>query len=133
MQTINADAKERGAERAALSEANGRVVLTTTRATDPRGQQVAVIQGLDGTEHAAVQAKVLERLPKKLPLAVLDHVIGRVQVHKAKVQGSLRVPVLVNAMLSSKGIGHGAEVWPVACLGGRAQLLLLCAAHLSLC
>ena len=60
MQAINEDAKECGTERAALPEANGRAVIRTARATDPHGQQAAVIQGLNGTEHVAMQAKPLE-------------------------------------------------------------------------
>jgi len=36
------------------------------------------------------------------------------------------MPVLVNTMLQSEGRMDGAKLWPVACLGGRPQLLLLC-------
>jgi len=34
--------------------------------------------------------------------------------------------VLVNSMLKGEGRMDGAKLWPVACLGGRPQLLLLC-------
>ena len=64
-----------------------------------------------------MQAKPLEGLPELLPL---DLVLGRFQVHKAKVQGSLGVSVLVNDVLNSKGIMHGAEVWPIACFCCKA-------------
>ena len=34
--------------------------------------------------------------------------------------------VLVNSMLKGEGRMDSAKLWPVACLGGRPQLLLLC-------
>ncbi len=36
------------------------------------------------------------------------------------------MPVLVSSVLKGKGRMDGAKLWPVACLGGRPQLLLLC-------
>jgi len=36
------------------------------------------------------------------------------------------MPMLVNSMLKGESRMDGAKLWPVACLGGRPQLLLLC-------
>ncbi len=36
------------------------------------------------------------------------------------------MPVFVNDMLKGEGKMDGAKLWPIACLGGRPQLLLLC-------
>ncbi len=33
--------------------------------------------------------------------------------------------VFINDMLKGKGRMDGAKLWPIACLGGRSQLLLL--------
>ena len=36
------------------------------------------------------------------------------------------MPVFVNNILKGEGRMDGAKLWPVAYLGGRSQLLLLC-------
>ena len=48
------------------------------------------------------------------------------RVHKAEIQWRLEASVLVNDVLQHRCLMDGAVLWPVACLSGRSEALLLC-------
>ena len=65
VQTINEYAEEGGTEWAALSEADGWALAWATPTTDPRRQQRAIIQGLDSTQHVAMQPQALQQAQRR--------------------------------------------------------------------
>ena len=92
--------------------------------SDPHGEQAPIIQGLYGTQHGALYPQLTKEIPQQLPLYP---VICRFEVHKADIQWRLEASVFVNDVLQHKCLMDGAVPWPVACLSGRSEAVLLCA------
>ena len=68
-------------------------------------------------------------MPDQVPL---DLVICSLEVHKAEVQGLVRMLLLVHNVLESKCLMDSAKLWPEACLSWGAQAALLSVAHQAL-
>ncbi|DBA79816.1 TPA: hypothetical protein ACH3X1_008476 [Trebouxia sp. C0004] len=121
MQPINEDAKQGGTEWAALPEPNGWTLAVATMTIDPHRQQRAIIQGLRPTCGHAPPSAVAS--PKEAATGPYHRLIRGPQNTGTKVFEHV---CACHSMLKGEGRMDGAKLWPVACLGGRSQLLRLC-------
>ena len=122
VQAINEEAKQGGAEGAALPQTHGGGLAVPSDSVDPYGEQAPIIQGLYGAQHGAPYPQPAKKVPQHLPL---HPVTCRLEVHKAEIQWRLEASVLVNDVLQHKSLMDGAVLRPVACLSGRSEVLLL--------
>ena len=80
MQAIKEQTKERGAERAALTNTHLLNSGLSSRASHLHRQSPTGIQRPDGRQHAGAHPNGLQSVPQKM---ILDGVIGLEEVHKA--------------------------------------------------
>ena len=81
MKVIEEDAKQGGAERAALPHANSGRPAGTCSASDFHAHGAPIIQGLNGCQHAAMHPKALQRCPQQI---VLHAVISLLEINKRR-------------------------------------------------
>ena len=83
MKAIKEQTKERGAERAALTNTHLLYPEVSSRASHLHPESATGIQRPDGRQHAGAHPNGLQFVPEKM---MLDSIIGLLEVHKAGIQ-----------------------------------------------
>ena len=111
------ETKERGAERAALTNTHLLNPGPSSRASHLHRESATGIQRPDGRQHAGAPPNGLQFVPQKM---MLDSVIGLLEVHKAGIQRAPRDASCIDEMAQGEEVMDWRLSGPEACLDRAA-------------